>query len=415
MALSEPQLAVANSKKRFRTLISGRRFGKSHLGRRELCRFASMKPNSKVWGVYPTYRSARQIMWAPLKEKLISLNWVKKINETDMRIDLVNGSFIALRGAENNQTLRGVGLDFVLFDEFSDISPDTFYEVIFPALTDRGGHCLFMGTPKGRDNWSYQVYQKGLPNSPERDHWESWQFTTAQGGRVSAEELETAKSNLADRVFAQEFEGTFQNYSGSIYWAFDRSQITDREPNQENSLLLVGMDHNINPMSAVIAERTPDGLYVFDEIVLYSSNTYEMVEEIKARYPKKRIWVFSDPAGAARKTSARDTDHMILRNAGFTVKAPRAHPPVRDRINSVNSLFKSATGDTRLHINSGCKNLIKCLERHSYKEGTSSPEKNGNPDYSHLNDALGYMVHYNFAVTSERESTTPQHWGVQLV
>ena len=414
MALSTAQQQVANSTSRFRTLISGRRFGKSYLGRRELCKFASAKPNSMVWGLYPTYRSARQIMWNPLKEKLLSLNWVRKINETDMRIDLINGSTIALRGAENNQTLRGVGLDFVLFDEIADISPETFYEVIFPALTDRGGHCLMMGTPKGRDNWSYQVYQRGLPNSGDKN-WQSWQFTTAQGGRVTEEELETARSNLAERIFQQEFEGTFQNYSGSIYWAFDRSQILDREPTQNNSLLLVGMDHNINPMSAVVAERTPDGLYVFDEIVLYSSNTYEMVDEIKARYPKHRIWVYSDPAGASRKTSAKDTDHMILRNSGFTVKAPRAHPPVRDRINSVNSLFKSATGQTRLHIHSRCKNLIKCLERHSYKEGTSVPEKNGNPDYSHLNDALGYLVHFNFGVSSERESTTPQQWGVQLV
>lgn len=411
MALSDPQKAVAYDQTRFRVLVSGRRFGKTFLGRRELCRFASMKPNSIVWGIYPTYRSARQIMWAPLKEKLLKLNWVTKINETDMRIDLVNGSYIALRGAENRETLRGLGLDFVLWDEFSDIAPETFYEVIFPALTDRGGHSLFMGTPKGRDNWSYDLYTKGL-NSP---NWKSWQFTTAQGGRVTPEELETARANLNERVYLQEFEATFQNYSGSIYYAFDRSQIQDREPDPDNSLLMIGMDHNINPMSAVVAERTGDGLYVFDEIVLYSSNTYEMADEIKQRYPNKRIWVYSDPAGASRKTSAKDTDHMILRNSGFIVKAPRAHPPVRDRINSVNSLLRSASGDTRLHIHSRCKNLIKCLERHAYKEGTSQPEKNGDPDYSHLNDALGYLVHFNFGVSNERESQSPQQWGVQLI
>jgi len=194
---------------------------------------------------------------------------------------------------------------------------------------------------------------------------------------------------------------TFETFTGRIYYSFDRKQsVVQRDYNTD--VIYVGMDFNIDPMSATIAVREGDNLYVIDEIRMFSSNTQEAVDEIKSRYPTSKVWCYPDPAGAQRKTSAGGTtDITILQNAGFVVKYPRSHTPVRDRINAVNSRLCDSTGVRRLFVNSTCKYTIEGLERQTYKEGTSQPDKDGG--YDHMNDALGYMVDYLFPITRERE------------
>ena len=123
MPLSLAQDTVANSPTRFRVVVAGRRFGKTHLSIRELC-YHAKEPDKDVWYVAPTYKMARQIVWRKLKNKLQDLNWVAKTNETELTITLVNGSVIALKGADNYDSLRGVGLDFIVLDEFADIDPE---------------------------------------------------------------------------------------------------------------------------------------------------------------------------------------------------------------------------------------------------------------------------------------------------
>jgi len=122
--LTIPQAKVATSEARFRVLVAGRRFGKTHLGMRELARFARF-PNKTVWYIAPSYRMAKQIIWTPLKQRLMDMNWVEKKDESDMRLDLINGSTIALRGADNPDSLRGNKLWFAMLDETADIAEET--------------------------------------------------------------------------------------------------------------------------------------------------------------------------------------------------------------------------------------------------------------------------------------------------
>ena len=112
MPLSEPQKKVILSDKRFRVLVTGRRFGKTFVALNELAKFAS-QPNKKVWYVAPSYRQAKAICWGVLKEKMIYHKWVKSINHSDLTITLKNNSQITLRGSDNEQSLRGVGLKFL--------------------------------------------------------------------------------------------------------------------------------------------------------------------------------------------------------------------------------------------------------------------------------------------------------------
>jgi phage terminase large subunit len=411
MPLSKAQDTVANDKTRFRVVVAGRRFGKTFLSIRELC-YHAKEPNKDVWYVAPTYKMARQIVWKKLKNKLSDLNWISKTNETELSIILRNGSTIALKGADNYDSLRGVGLDFIVLDEFADSAPDAFYEVLRPTLSDKQGRALFIGTPKGIGNWAYEIYQNSLDDPAS---WSSYSFTTVEGGNVLEEEIEAARRDLDERTFRQEYLATFETFSGRIYYAFDRAANVRKYEGNTPDVVYVGMDFNIDPMSAVVAVRSGDTLHIIDEVRLFSSNTKEMVDEIKQRFPKSKVWVYPDPAGNQRKTSAGGmTDITILQNAGFVVKAPRAHTPVRDRINAVNSRLCDSTGIRRLFVDGKCKYTIEGLERQTYREGSSQPDKESG--YDHMNDALGYMIDYLFPVRRDvdPELLIPQRWGHSL-
>src|SRR3954466_3807744 len=134
MPLSDPQKAIVSSTARWRVAACGRRFGKSFLGIRELARLAA-KPKQKVWYVSPTYRQSKQNLWQPLKECLLAVRWVEKLNEQDLTVNLVNGSTISLRGADNPDSLRGVGLNFLVVDETADVKEESWTQVLRPTLS----------------------------------------------------------------------------------------------------------------------------------------------------------------------------------------------------------------------------------------------------------------------------------------
>lgn len=404
MGLSPAQQQVADSHARFRMLISGRRFGKTHLSLRELCKFARY-PKRRVWYVAPYYGQAKEIAWLLLKEKLKALKWVtsdKYLNESALKATLRNGTIISLKGASNADSLRGVGIHFMVLDEVADFKDWVWREVLRPMLSDTGGHALFCGTPKGL-NWVYEYYERG--QDPDNKLWQSWQFTTLDGGNVPQSEIEEAREELDERTFRQEYLATFETYSGAIYYQFDRKQNVKKwdrpEPEKFKAIPLhIGMDFNINPMCASVWVTDGNTAHQMDDIVIYGSNTNEMAQEIRNRYPEHFIYVYPDPACRQLRTSANgNTDLSILQKPEyrFTVRARRSHALVRDRINAVNSRVCSIEGIRRLFIDPACKQSIKCIERQTYKEGTMIPDKESG--FDHMNDATGYFVEWLWPIS----------------
>jgi PBSX family phage terminase large subunit len=409
ITLTKPQLKVSSSKARFRVLISGRRFGKTYLAVTEMMKYAS-KPNQRIWYVAPTFKMAKDICWSALKEMLNMFNWIEDINETTMTITIrQSNSTISLKGADNYDSLRGTGLDFLILDEFADIDKRTWFEVLRASIADRLGHVLMCGTPKGYGNWSYEMYLKG-----KQDHdWESFQFTTIQGGMVAKSEVEQAKQDLDQRTFRQEFEGTFENYAGSIYYNFHPVESVVQREIDWTKPLHIGMDFNVSPMSACVAQIEKEKIYIVDEVVIYGSNTDEMCDELKDRYgTRMKIFIYPDPASRQRKTSAGGrTDLSILQNAGFEVKVKHRHPAVRDRINAVNSKLKDSNGKRYIFVSNSCKIVIKGLTRQTYKEDTNIPNKEDG--FDHMNDALGYMIDYIKPLVTQMPSSKPIRWTMK--
>jgi hypothetical protein len=384
-------------------VVAGRRFGKTFLSTGKLLEQAVAGNDRNVWYVAPTYGAAKEIAWNMLIHT-IPPEYVYKTNESSLTLRLINGSVIALKGAEKPNNLRGRALDFVVMDEFADMRPEAWYEVLRPSLSDRQGGAMFIGTPKGRNHF-YDLWAKGVDGAND---WESFQYTTLDGGNVPPEEIESARADLDERTFNQEYCAQFVTYAGLIYYGFSREDSV-LDIGDDSGTLHVGMDFNLDPMSAVICIRKGEKLYAVDEIVMYGSNTDEMVAELKDRYGNRNVIIYPDPASRQRKTSAGGrTDLSILQNAGFSVKAKNAHALVRDRINAVNSRLLSGDGERHLFVSSKCKQTIKSLERQTYKEGTSVPNKDDG--FDHMNDALGYLVEYLFPVRTEYDTPQPTRW-----
>lgn len=198
------QKEVMHFKSRFKVIVAGRRWGKSKLAAISLVMAAASRPKSLVWYVAPTYGMCKSIMWPDLVE-ILPKKWIKKSNETIQFIELINGSRIELKGCDKPDSLRGVGLHYLVIDEAQDIKKETWTTVLRPTLSDKQGSALIIGTPKGF-NWLYDVYQEGQKEVNRRNGlWASWQFPTMTSPFIPPEEIEAARRDMDEKVFNQEF------------------------------------------------------------------------------------------------------------------------------------------------------------------------------------------------------------------
>jgi hypothetical protein len=365
---------------------------------------ALSKPFQNVIYMAPTRQQAKDILWADLK-RIAKPYLADPPLETELRLTFVTGSMIRLVGGEAYERARGPGYDLVCLDEFADIAPEAWTEVLRPAISDRQGRAIFTGTPKGYSHF-YDIYLQ----AKELEDWEAWSFTTLDGGRVPPGEVEAARTTMSASQFRQEYEASFESMEGRVYAAFSRDEnVADVKDN--GGELHIGMDFNVAPMTAVVIVRAGEQLHQIGELELMNSNTTEMAQEIVTRYPDRDITVYPDPSGKSRKTSAPvgQTDFSILKEHGLKVVAPKAAPPVVDRINEVNAVLCNAAGARRYFVAPHCKATIKALDGLVYKEGTSQPDKTHNLD--HITDAVGYAVHVLEPMVRHRVTSRKYKWA----
>jgi hypothetical protein len=382
--------------RRFIVLVTGRRWGKTTLGLFKLLCHAASARGQVCYYIGPTERQAKEMGWHTLKQ-LVPPVLIRSMRESELEIELANGSIIKVHGP---QSLRGTGLDFAVLDECAYMPAEFWPEVVRPMLADREGRAFLSSTPRGF-NHLYDLYQE----AQSRPDSAAFRYSTAQGGYVSANELALLRSTMDPKLYAQEIEASFELKKGRVYHAFSRDLNVTDVPMLPDLTLLVGMDFNVDPMTAVVAQKVGEQCHVSAEIVLPNSNTFEMMEELLLRYPQQRGVVHPDPSGAARKTSAAvgQTDHAIIWQAGWQVYGLKPYPIV-DRINSVNAMFENANRQRRLLIDRKCKNLIRALDGLTFKEGTNLPDKS--TGFGHITDALGYLIMGVFPMLRDEVTVT---------
>ena len=206
------QQEVFTSKARFRVVVAGRRTGKSREVAWELIISALDGKPGKVFYIAPTQGQAKEIMWDTLLE--LAAPVISKAHINDLKIKLVNGATISLKGADRPETMRGVSLKLVALDEYADMKASVFEQILRPALADNKGKAIFIGTPMGRNHF-YDIYNYAI--SGEDKDWEVWHFTSFDNPLLDPEEIETARKSMSSFAFKQEFMASFAAQGSDIF------------------------------------------------------------------------------------------------------------------------------------------------------------------------------------------------------
>ena len=231
------QLEIHNHPARFRVVNIGRRGGKTELLINEKIRDAVKNPGLH-WIVAPSYRQVKSICWTRLKSLLkVDPDW--KYNEQELYAEHPKiGTRIELKGADNEDSLRGVGLKSVGLDECAMMKSNVWPEIIRPMLADSGGGALFISTPKGR-NWFYDVYLKGTNDDPL---WHSWNYPTSINKYISPEEIDQAKADLSEMLFKQEFMAEFLDETTGVFKGIRQCTVGELKEPIKGRFYVMGVD-----------------------------------------------------------------------------------------------------------------------------------------------------------------------------
>ena len=197
---------------RFKIVAAGRRTGKSRLAAWLLIVNALQAERGHVFYVAPTQGQARDIMWQTLLELGNPVISGSHIN--NLQIKLVNGATISLKGADRPETMRGVSLKFLVLDEYADMKPDVFEQILRPALADQKGCAMFIGTPMGRNHF-YELYKYAELGDDET--YKAWHFTSYDNPILDPNEIDTAKKSMSSYAFRQEFMASFEARGSEMF------------------------------------------------------------------------------------------------------------------------------------------------------------------------------------------------------
>ena len=231
--LHPAQLEIFNSDARFKVVSAGRRFGKSRLAAWILIIKALQSTEKDVFYIGPTFQQSKDIMWNMLKELLHGTDLIETTHENTATMKLTNGRRISLKGSDRPDTLRGVGLAYVVLDEYASMKVEVWEQIIRPTLADVKGGALFIGTPAGKNHF-YDLWLDAEKN----EDWEAFQYNSTDNPLIDPEEIRVAKETMSSQAFRQEFEASFVSFTGGIFKS-DWIKFDEEEPENGNFVMAV--------------------------------------------------------------------------------------------------------------------------------------------------------------------------------
>lgn len=368
------QLIVKRDPHRFIVIAAGRRSGKTFLSCDRLIDGAMNLPGLPQWYVAPTYGMAKDIAWPILKHFLadfIREKFIRRFYESDLAIDFINGSSIHLKGAENQNSLRGRGLGGLVGDEIESMADAraTWEEVLRPALADHDARAMLIGTPQGY-NYFHKLYQMELTKP---DQWKSFSIKTSEAGTVPLEELENARRDMDPRVFRQEFEASFETFGGRVFADFDRK-------NPAHVTLVpftfsAGMEYwramdfgwSAPTTTLFINVDEKDGVWVFDELEARETPIEMVARTADKMVPGAQPLIACDAAGDS-KNEATGTSSVAELRALYGYTAVRYKNKYQGIIQDGVTQIRKWLRNKKLHISPKCKRLIASMEQYRYPD-----------------------------------------------
>lgn len=412
---------MVRSNARFKCCPAARRSGKSERSKRSLVLKALKESSEGKWLDYryfcaaPTREQARAIFWNDLKALIPKRLLGGRIRESDLTIPLITGAEISVIGLDRPERIEGRSWNGGIIDEIANVKADAWEANIRPALADRKGWCMLIGTPEGRGNW-YSMYQYAI--SGVDPDWDGFHWISAD--ILDPSEIESARRTMSEEMFAQEMEGSFLNFTGRVYSNFDyRTHCAPLEYDPRLPLI-IAMDFNSTPGSASIIQEQllPNGqsgtAVLADIHIPRHSTTPAVCRKIIEQWSHHKgiVQCYGDATGGAQGSArVQGSDWQLVRNEltpvfgrNLSFRVPSVNPRERVRVNSLNSRLKSASGDIRLMVNpQRAPNVVRDFEGVRLLEGGSGEiDKKADPLLSHWTDGIGYYTHYEFPLLDFR-------------
>ena len=397
------QKTIHNELKRWNVLVCHRRFGKTVFAINELLKGAMMSRlnNPRFAYLAPTYKQAKSIAWDYLKEYSRPIPGIK-INESELRIDYPNGARIQLYGCDTPDALRGIYLDGAILDEYAQMPRNLFGEVIRPALSDRTGWAIFIGTPKGH-NAFHELYEHA-ENDPD---WYAKVYRASETSIIDAAELEDAQRIMTDDEYEQEYECS---WSAAVKGAIYAQEIAAAR--KQNRIGFVPIDPALDlmtfwdlgisdAMSIWFAQAVGKEI----RFIHYYENTGEgmahyikYIKDFATEHSLRLGEQFAPHDIEVRELSTGKSRKDAAREMGFIFRTVHQHK-VQDGIETARRLFSRCWFDAK-----GCAHGLDCLSlyRREYDEKRQVFRDNPLHDWtSHCADAFRtFAMAWNDQMTS---------------
>lgn len=392
------QLKLDQDRTRFKVCAAGRRSGKTERAKRHIIR-AAFRASGLYFFAAPTYGQVKKIYWDDLKKFLPSWSLASKPSETDLVAKLLNGSEIHLIGLDKPSRFEGIPWAGGGVDEIADVKAGALEENIMPALDTPGlnSWCMFYGVPEGLNHfYDLAEYAKG----PDED----WAFYSWKSAEIlDPKVIQAAKRRMSPRLFAQEYEASFETATGRIYDDYSEGNKTD-------AVFIPGEirwchDFNFLPMSSAIIQTRGGADYVVDEIVLDHATPRQVAQEFVERYKDHRaskVTIYGDPSGRVGEKHGLLSNYIeiesILRNAGFVVERRvfAGTRSIRDGQNSLRSRILTADGNRHLFVNEDkCPTIARGFKTVQLQKGSTYQEDETN-NSQHVISAIRYFSSYEY-------------------
>jgi len=359
----------------------------------------------------PNYPLVRTIAYPRFQAALDDIGIPYELNRSE-HVIRVNNRQIIFRTMENPDTIVGYEVGDSMVDELDTLpankANDVWNKIIARNRQKKAnGHTNTVAVGTTPEGFRF-VYERWYKNPSES--YELIKAPTYSNPHLPAGYIESLRETYPAQLLNAYIEGEFVNLTaGTVYMNYDRLLNAKGLVPSTNETLHVGMDFNVNNMAAAIHVMRDGNAYAVDEIS-GGQDTPNVIRTLRNRYPDNPIIVYPDASGGATSTTnAASSDLVLLRNAGFTINAPRANGRVKDRVAAVNMALCNNEGHRLYYINiDKCPNIALGLEQQAY-------DKNGEPDkstgFDHMNDAVGYFVVRKMPIKRRHEFTAqPARW-----
>jgi len=375
---------------RWVTAICHRRMGKTVCAINQLIHSAlnCTKENPQLAYIAPTYSQAKRIAWDYLKEYTRPLGGVANVSE--LRVDFL-GRRISLYGADNPDALRGIYLDGAVIDEYGDVHPSLFTEVLRPALSDRLGWALFIGTPKGSNHFKEL---RDFSDDPSNEGWALKEFKASETGLIPEAELKDAKKAMGANKYEQEFEISFDSPIVGSYYGELIKDLTDKNhireiPTEASTAKFTAWDLGMSDSTSIwVAETIGGEIRLMDYYEANGEPLNHYIEWLDSKGYRDYIHILPHDV-MVKELQTGKSRYEFLTDAGLTLEvAPKSS--VEDGIQAVRRLLSNCWFNKET-----TKHGVECLRnyRRVFNEKLNVFQERPLHDWSsHGSDAFRYLA-----------------------